>query len=59
MASRVETYETWMFEHWMRRVEALLQKFGLPAEDIDTGPWRDYFDAGVRPEDAVREDACL
>ena len=59
MASRLETYEAGMFEHWMRKVEALLQKFGVPTDDLDRGPWREYFDDGFRPEDAVREDACL
>ena len=58
MSTMCETREAIRFEHWMREVEALLEKFGFNTQGIDTGAWRLFFDDDYSPEDAVREDLC-
>ena len=46
------------FEYWLEAVYMVLEKYGLDL-GIEVAIYRDAFDAGLSPEDAVREDACL
>ena len=44
------------FEEWLKRLAAYAEKhfpFYLP---VDAGDWRDYYDDGYSPEEAVSED---
>lgn len=44
------------FEYWLQTVYLVLEKYGLDS-DIEVAIYRDAFDSGLSPEDAVREDA--
>ena len=46
------------FEYWLEAVYMVLEKYGLDL-DIEIAVYRDAFDSGLSPEEAVREDACL
>jgi len=44
------------YKNWMRCVDALCRtKIGLSIHDLPDMPFRDWFDDGYTPKDAVRE----
>lgn len=47
------------FATWMTLVDRGLARLtgGLSSSDLSDQSWRDWFDDGVRPQDAIRE--CL
>lgn len=42
------------FSNWFAQVDnAAEQTFGLSVHDLPDGTWRDYFDDGLSPQEAV------
>jgi uncharacterized protein DUF5419 len=44
------------FEDWMKKVDELVgQRIGLSVHDLVDCPFRDWFDAGVTPQEAAHD----
>lgn len=53
MSVPTSDYEFW---RWMQRVDAeLVSRYGAPSDDLPDQSYRDYFDSGMSPEEAVDE----
>lgn len=45
-----------VFHQWEAEVQRLLINVGFSVDDFDSEAWREYFDNGYLPKDAVYED---
>ena len=42
------------FDQWFKRCDGVTAKtFGLGVDDLPDAPWRDYYEDGLSPRDAV------